>query len=513
MLLRENGGLVRDLFTNIVNPFARVPVQTLKPVALLPFDILRSSSLQSSAQYALFGRYVVRSVSSATQVQFVGELFALNATLWPALAYDHGLVFVYNSTLNANLQQTTGAFDSWFVASRVSGDGAAAGYCQVDSPAPQVIRTRPALMLGNEAAGITTSYPLANNRTGASALVFSCTFACLNEYSLGAPQTFLSVGGPPFDTLALSLVGANSLQIAYNSVSAVVRQRPGAYNTLTCSMFDLHTSVPKMQICINGTEVYAGGFTTLDDFDRPQGFGGALTLTTVAASTISFVDICALAPDLPTADVARLKYLTYSPSLASYFSPTGLVFEPNTARTSLVSTSTFASFAPASSPFALDSSNRPQLPPGQAFTSSWIQNHNALRVNLSVYVLVNSTAAPSESTIFEWRGLSIRLRVDQTDPTRVLVSLVDPTGPPSTVQLVNVVNGIDLQVVGSVNDSVNDQLCSACSLSLNANGRSIGLVRESADVPSSLVVCNRAVAGSTNPAIGFVSVRRLEVVA
>ena len=508
MLLQENGGLVRDLYTNIVNPFPRVPVQTLKPIALQLFDNLRTVSPQSNTQYILYGRYII-GTGDGTILNFVDSLFDLNARVWPSLVYEHGLVFVYNAALNANLQQTAGAPDSWFVVSKMTGDGSAAAYTQIDSPSPQIVQTHPTLTLGNGHAGISTSYTL--TRTGAQTLVFSCTFSCLNEYSLNCPQTFLTLGGGDiFDVLSLALVDANNIRLAYNSVIAHVRQIPGTYNTLTCSMFDLHSAVPKMQITINGNEVYAGGFTTLDSFALAQGFGGLLTLTTVSASTISFVDICCLVPDIPIGDVSRLKYLTYASSLAAYFEPRGLAFTPNLARTNLVSPSTFASFAPLTSPFSLDTSGRPSLPPGQAFTSSWTQNQNALCINLAFYAIVNSSSRPSESTIFEWRDFSIRLLVDNTDPTHVLLTIVDTNNLSAALDLVNITNGVEMQITASINDSTNARLCSARVLSIRANGRSVSLISSASGAATNIVVCNRVV--SSNPAVGLLSLRNLQVV-
>lgn len=511
MLLQENGGLVRDLYFNVVNQFQRIPVQTLKPIALQSFDSLQTSSLQSNAQYILFGRYIVSSGDATQTPQFVDSLFALNAKLWPALVYQHGLVFVYNAALNAALQQTTGFPDSWFMVNSMRGDGTVGAYTQIDSPVPQIIQTHPVLSLGNSAPGLTTTYSLAS-RTAPASMVFSCTFACQNEYSLsGLPQTFLTIGqDPSLDTFSLSLADTNSILVSFNSVNALVRQNPGAYNTLTCTMVDLHAMVPKIQIYINSVEVYTGGFTTLDAFSLVQGFGGALVLTTVAASTINFVDMCCLVPEIHEADVARLKMLTYSTSLGNFFSPSGLAFTSNIALTNLVSTSVYSSFSPTISPFQLDTSGRPRMPVGQAFTSSWTHSQNALFMKLSVYALTNASVTPSVSTVFEWRGFTIELGVDQTDPTRIQVSVHDTiTSATSTILVTNVINGLDMQINGSINNSVNQQICRASSLSLVVNNRSVGLVRNVLGTASNLVVCNRAIVGQTP--ITFLSIRQLQV--
>lgn len=515
MLLQENGGLVRDLYFNVVNQFPRIPVQTLKPIALQPFDGLRATSLQSNAQYILFGRYIVSSGDATLPSQFVDTQFGLNANLWPALVYQHGLVFVYNAALNVALQRATGSLDSWFMVNAMNGDGTVAAYTQIDSQVPQIIQTHPVLSLVSSAPGLTTTYSLAFSRTAPSSMVFSCTFACQSEYSLsGLPQTFLSIGqDSTLDAFSLSLADTNSILVSFNSVNTLIRQNPGAYNTLTCTMFDLHAMIPKLQIYMNNIEVYSGGFTTLDAFSLAQGFGGILTLTTVGASTINFVDLCCLVPsEIAATDVARLKALTYSTSLANYFSPSGLAFTPNIALTNLVSTSIYSSFAPTTSPYTLDTSGRPRMQVGQAFTSSWIHSQNVLLVKLSVYAQTNTSSAPSVSTVFEWRGFTIELSVDQTDSTRIQVSVNDTiTSAVSTILVTNVINGLDMLISGSVNNSGNQQVCRASSLSLVVNGRSVGLNRNVLGTASNLVVCNHTVVGQTP--IAFLAIRQLQVLA
>lgn len=516
MLIKDTGGLVRDLYTNVTQPFPRIPVQTLKPLGLQAFDTLRVASVQPNAQYILFSKYVVTSTSSASTAPFaVDALFGLNASFWPALTYESSLVFLYNVAASLKQQQQNpGAADSWFLIDSMSGDGAVVSASQIASPAPLIIQTHPVLTLSNTSPGLTTSGPIRGVSCPAS-VFFSCTLMCSSEFSLGSSeQTFLLVAAnePNLDALSLSLVGVNTLQLAYNSVRVQVRIIPGRYNTLTCALVDLHSPVPKMQVTVNGLPVFAP-FTTLDDFSRVQGLAGQLALATVAASSISLVDICCLAtPTVPPEDLAKLKSLTFADTLANYFSPTGLIFGPNAARSNLVSSASALSvFTAAQSPFMLDSSGRACLQPSQVFTSSWVQSQSALLVNLSVYALGGSASEPSESVIFTWRGFEVRLRIDNLDPTRVLVTLAYPSsGGTAAVALTNVVDGIFMQLRGRVNASANGRLCTPISLTCVANNRSMFLASDTPSPATNLVVCNQP--SAPHPPVGLISLRRLETV-
>lgn len=503
VLIKENGGLVRDLFTNIVNTFPKTPVQSVKTTTLFPFEPLRNNpnAVQSNTQYSLFGKFIIASRDSATATS-VDELFSLTSKTWPALFYSDptALVFVFNSLTNAQLQASTGHTDSWFVGEEIFGNGAVGAYSRQVSPAPAIIRTTPTLIIeAQPTSALAVNYSIAQ-RIAPFSFVFSCSFSCSQEFDLGAaPAEFLAIvpGAPGLDGLQLSLIHKNSVLVVYNSIAAVAQIVPGRINTLTIAAFDLHTNVPKIQVFCNGLQSFTTGFNTLDDFSSAQVLTGSLRLSPVPVCAITYTDICLLV-SADTSNIARLKRLTQASSLQEYFSIDGPVFQPNNLRTLLQTSSSLLYFTPNSAPFALDLSGSVLIPDGQFFTSSWTATSNALDLRVVFYV---SALPPVQQTcvVFSTGLFQLKATTNPADSTQLALSLWhNGIQAASALNLQDITDAVDARIGLSFAPSANPKLCSS-QFSVNANGLSSSWFFEDLSEPRTALVVGNI--GSSGPLV------------
>lgn len=534
MLIYDNG-FTRDLYASSVDPFQKIPIQSVKPATLFNFESLRQNpaALQSNTQYTLFGKFLITSndttaINSSSSNEFVDTLFSLNSSIWPSFFYsqEENLLFLFNATVNAQLQTSIqGGAESIFMVERMYGDASIGSFCQLATPDSFIIQTHPTLILSNqfEDVPLHLDYNLPPRKITSNVLAFSTTFAFDQDFSLNtnddsSPFLQLISASNDFDSFAFSACATNCVEFVFNSITCrFVLSAPTKWNTITFVLYDLHTSVPKLQLFQNGRSAHFNNFTILDNNDLAQGFYGILRTTCISASTVRYQDMCAMsfASSTDAFDFARLKALTFASSIDNFFFPSGRSFAPNSAHTSLVTnTSNYFMFTAASSPFPIDpNTSGPIVEPGQIFTSSWTSYlFSSIHVKMEFYLASAAVSNTQSFAILKWSNMSLVLTAYAETSTSYQLSLmIDDDVLVKSVIINNVVAGFKLDMYIKINSSINKILCSSLiNICCNSINLAYNFDASSINTNANLIVCNQPTTNTTPTPTSWV-IKSLEI--
>jgi hypothetical protein len=330
MVATENG-LLKDTQLQVSQPFVKQAVQAVKPIPLPDLGNLSQNpaSVQSNTQYAVFGKYVLKTgdLTRQTTSDFVFRYVNVESLLTSAFSFSNQ-IFRYSFTFNEN--------DTTHLAFEYSNDdadnsrGKATKY--VPPNTPNILCSPQLILLASTTTPTFLSFN--SNRafySGLDNLTFYFAFKCDTDFDTTTQTQPLfeldtSSSSPSIDSLQTLLVGENDILVTYNSLSVQLRLLRLVVNTLVVHVRDAGGLLPRVQVYWNGALACEERLKTTTTIQVLTGvlkfYNNTLTNVRIYECQLLSSSTGAFNP----AEFAWFKHLAMSTSLAKFFNPLGNLY-------------------------------------------------------------------------------------------------------------------------------------------------------------------------------------------